>query len=873
MERVGTIGAVYAGVLHTGVGASAVVTTVHAPTPDTDADVGVDEVFVGRVTQTQRLLAALTPHPTPHDPGKPDETGEPGESGAGRAGAMVVCAVQGMGGIGKTALARHTATLAVEQGWFPGGAIVVDLHGYDPDPAMRVQPGQVYAPALRALGVPVDAIPASAVEQPTAYHQWLDTQATAGRRVLVVLDNAADLTQVQDLLPTPWAARVHRVVITSRDTLPVPGAGRLELGVLTDSEARDLLRATLDRHAPSRGLAADPRPDTDAGAGAVGEVVGWCGRLPLAVVIAAGVLAEDPDLTITELAAELADTQTRLEALNDGTGGVHAAFLTSWQRLRARDPEAARVLCLLTAAPGPDVDVDAAAAAVGVEAAVVRVRVRVLTRAHLLQSAGRRWGFHDLIRLDVTRHAIPDLEVQQRELGAATDRLLGHYLTVTGIADGWVRSVWGYTPPVGGRFARREQALAWLDTERANLVAAVVVAAADSGRDQVAVTLAARLAEFLLWRRQLDDGVTVAQVAARAAERMQDLPRYAGALTNVGNTLRQVRRFDEAITALTTAREIYRETGNRHGEASAWNSLGLALGEVRRFDEAITAHTTATTIYRETGNRHGEASAWNNLGLALREVRRFDEAITATTTAREIYRETGNRYGEASAWGNLSNALAQVRRFDEAITALTTATIIFRETGDRHGEASAWNSRGLALQQVRRFEEAITATTTAGDLYRETGDRHGEAGAWGNLGAALQQVRRFDEAITAHTTATTIFRETGDRHGEGMEWGNLGNTLRQVRRFEEAITATTTAGDLYRETGDRHGEAGAWNNLGLALREVRRFDEAITAHTTAREIYRETGDRHGEASAWNNLGRRCSRYGGSTRRCRRGNRR
>ena len=137
------------------------------------------------------------------------------------------------------------------------------------------------------------------------------------------------------------------------------------------------------------------------------------------------------------------------------------------------------------------------------------------------------------------------------------------------------------------------------------------------------------------------------------------------------------------------------ETGDRHGEGTALNNLGIALKEVRRFEEAITAHQDAAAIFRETGDRHGEGMALDNLGNALQEVRRFEEAITAHQDAAAIFRETGDRHGEGMALNNLGAALQEVRRFEEAITAHQDAAAIFRETGDRHGEGMALNNLGM----------------------------------------------------------------------------------------------------------------------------------------------------------------------------------
>jgi tetratricopeptide (TPR) repeat protein len=613
---------------------------------------------------------------------------------------------------------------------------VVDLQGYSPDG--HVEARQVFAPLLRQLGVAGEQIPAETGEQAAVYDQTLVTLAEQGRRVLLVLDNISSAAQVRGLLP---AGGSHRVVVTTRDTLDLPGAWRLPLDVLDVDDAVALLAHQ----------SGDDRLSRDAAI----PLAQACGRLPLALRIAAGLLTDDPDLTATELTAELAESP--VDAFTYGESEVAAVFDLSWDRLLTRDPIAARVLRLLVLDPGPDLSTDAAAALTDLPAAQVRTRLRVLHHAHLLERVAGRWRLHDLVRRYIRDRATDYLHTDDPE--TATTRLLDRYTDTTRAADNHLRALPGH--PVPSRFTDRDAALAWLDVERANLMAAVALAAA-THRHAHTTRLAGALDNFLHWRRHLADRVAIAQHALAAATHLDIPTTLADAWTYLGLALLEVRRFDEAITAHETARDIFRETGDRHGEGMAWNNLGLALQNVGRFDEAITAHRADLQICRETGDRHGEGTAWNNLGVALRNVRRFDEAITAHETARDIFRETADRHREGMAWNNLGLALQNLGRFDEAITAHRADLQICRETGDRHGEGMAWNNLGVALRNVRRFDEAITAHETARDIYRETADRHREGMAWDNLGLALQEAGRFNEARQCWSEAAEAYIEAGD---------------------------------------------------------------------------------------------------------------
>ncbi|MFC7900251.1 ATP-binding protein [Streptomyces griseoincarnatus] len=754
-----------------------------------------------------------------------------------------VVVVTGLAGVGKTALALHTARRAVDRGWFPGGALFVHLRGYDP--AGPVSGEQALESLLRALGIREDDLPPTAGEQENLYRSELSRRAEDGP-VLIVADDASTTAQLRPLIP---AQPGHRLLATSRDTLTGPDvpARLISLDELDAQPAADLIAGALTRARPG-----DSRPRQEPQA--LREVAAHCGYLPLALTIAAAQLTADPGLPLTTLAADLADTRTRLEALryreHDGRSlAVQAAFDLSYQRL---DEQPARLFRLLSLNPGPDLSTDTAAVLVGQEVRPARQGLAALARAGLIseQPVGSgRWRMHDLTRLyadEQSRRHDADLFRQQ-----ARGRLLEYYRETTEAADDHLRALPGQSVP--DRFPDRAAALAWLDVERLNLTATVVLTTT-TGRPGTAASLAGCLSLYLRQSRYFHDALTTAQHALSAARELGDRHTEGTALNNLGIALKGVRRFEEAIDVLTRAVGILRELGDRHTEGTALNNLGLALQGVRRFEEAIDAHTHALSAARELGDRHGEGTALTNLGNALRKVRRFEEAIDAHTHAARIFHELGDRHGEGTALTNLGLALRKVRRFEEAIDAHTQDLAIFRELGDRHAEGRALTNLGLALREVRRFEEAIDAHTHAVGILRELGDRHTEGTALNNLGIALQGVRRFEEAIDAHTHALSAARELGDRHTEGTALTNLGNALQGVRRFEEAIDAHTQDLAIFRELGDRHAEGRALTNLGLALCEVRRFEEAIDALTRAVGIFRELGDRHTEGIALNILG-------------------
>ena len=777
--------------------------------------------LVGRNDEVQELLELL-------DPGRQRPT------------RPTVVVMAGLPGVGKTALALHAAHEAVSaHGWFSGGALFVDLRGYDPDGQLTAW--QALGELLRQLGV-ADLPPVG--EQAGRYQSELAYLADAGKPVLLVADNVSIAAQVEALIP---ARSEHRLLVTSRDILASVPARLINLDVLPPPAAADLITQVLTGARPDDRRARDE-------AVALHQVTELCGRLPLALQITAEILKADPGLPVTAMAAELQDTSTRLTALSrqdEGgrTGAVRTAFEASYRRLAA---EQARLFRLLALNPGPDTATETAAVLAGGPARQVRPLLAALTRASLVIEqpvGGNRWQMHDLIRLYAAGLA-NDASCQD-EARLALDRMLEYYQETATAANVHFHAVPGQA--VSAHFGGRDDALAWLDAERPSLVAAVTLAAA-SGHAHTAVSLTSCLAAFLDWRRHFDDMIMTGQAAADAAQRGGDRHGEATALSTLGGALVRVRRFGEAMAAHQQALAIYRELGDRHREAGLLNDLGLALRGVRRFEEAIAAHQQALAISRKLGDRHREAMALNTLGNTLAEVRRFEEAIAAHQQAAGISRKLGDRLAEARALEALGNVLAEVRRFEEAIAAHQQALAIYRELGDRHGEGTALSNLGIVLKDVRRFKEAIAAHQQASELLAQTGDRHGEASALDNLGNALGEVRRFEEAIAAHQQAADTSRQLSDRHGEARALGNLGCALVDVRRFEEAITTHQRAGCIYRELGDRHGEGTALSNLGNALGRMGRSEEAITACQQAADIYRELDDRHGEAKALYDLG-------------------
>ncbi|WP_307835523.1 tetratricopeptide repeat protein [Streptomyces adelaidensis] len=639
--------------------------------------------FTGREEETEKLLRVLDPVNVPATPGSV---------------AVVVTAVSGLGGIGKTALAVEAAHLALEGGWFPGGVLCIDLHGYDQEP---VTADQALQSLLRALGVPPKHIPVTADDRLTLYRSKLVERARRGGAVLLLADNASRPDQIRPLLPGDTR---HRVLVTSRDRLPQLGARLVPLEQLAPEAACELLDLALRIADESdRRIADDPD--------GAERLAALCGHLPLALQIAAALLAEDSGMSVTELVGQLAKSRDRLDPLFDSDRSVRATFDLSYRRLPS---EQARLLRLLALAPGPWVSGEVAAALIGADEPPLQ-DLRELARAHLVdRGSGRgRWRLHDLVRAYGMGVVAGD-EVLREEGDAARERVLEFYLPWARAADERLQWLQGAVEPE--RFATRGQALAWCERERPALVAA-----AQWAREKrfavAAVELAERIGEFLAWRRYLDDWITVTGAAKEAAQRSGNRVGEAIAWNNHGMALRRAGRVKEAIDALTCARDLHHMAGDRQREADTWNSLGIALVDVGQLGEAIDAFTRTRDLHQTTGDRNGEATAWNSLGLALGRASRAGEAIDALTYARDLWRAAGDRHGEAAAWNNLGVALWDADRRAEAVEAHGRALEIFQEFEDWYEIGQTLYNLGLAHEDTHRPGEARHHYLAADDAY------------------------------------------------------------------------------------------------------------------------------------------------------------
>jgi DNA-binding SARP family transcriptional activator len=703
-----------------------------------------------------------------------------------RAGAaVVISAIGGTAGVGKTALAVQWAHQAA--GRFPDGQLYVNLRGYDPD--QPVSAAEALAGFLRSLGVPGKDIPPEERERAARYRSLL-----AGKRMLVVLDNAGSADQLRPLLPGDPACTV---LVTSRDALTGlvarDGAARLDLDVLPLEEAVALLRALL-------GAQVDAEP------AAAAELARHCCRLPLALRVAAELAAGRPAASLAGLAAELADLRTRLDLLaagGDPRTQVRAVFSWSYRHL---DPEAASTFRLLGLHPGPDFDPCAVAALTGTTVPQARRALDVLARAHLIQpTAPGRHTLHDLLRAYACELAAA-LDAGEERHPALT-RLFDHYLSTAAAAMDTLFPAERSrrpsiprpatpVPPVSDPAAAR----GWLDRERDALMAAVGHTATHDWPGH-AVRLAATLSGYVLNAGHFPEALTVARYELSAARRTGDRVAEATALSHMGDIDWQMGHLQQADDRYRQALALFGEAGDRTGQALVLGGIGLTETQLGRYEQAARHQQASAAICRDLGDRFGEARALGNLGFARQLQGRYQEAAGYHQQCLGLCRQTGDREGEAWALARLGAIDLRLGRYSQAARSLGQALEALQELGNTVGEAEILVKLGDVHLGLRCWEQAAGNFDRALATFRAIGDPALEADALNGLGDVLFQTGDADLARARHAAALRLAAEADSPRQQARAHTGLaracqadGDSLQARHHWQEALTRYAAIG-------------------------------------------------------------------------------
>lgn len=613
---------------------------------------------------------------------------------------VVIGTIAGPAGIGKTTLGVHWAHRVADR--FPDGQLYGNLRGFDPS-GHPVEPAEAIRGFLDALQVPAHRIPVSSEAQAGLYRSLL-----AGKRMLVLLDNARDAGQVRPLLP---GAPGCLVVVTSRDQLSglvtTNGAHPLTLDLLTDDEARLLLAHRFSHDRISL------EPD------ATNEIITRCAHLPLALAIVAARAATHPAHPLATLAGQLRDVeQHSLDVLasEDTTTDLRAVFSCSYRTLSA---PAARVFRLLGLHPGPDITADAAASLAGIPVSQARPLLADLARAHLVtEPSVGRYAFHDLLRAYASELAhTRDTGTDRR---AATHRMLDHYLHTAHTAALYphgdtITPTAAQAGVLPETLTTHDEASAWFAAEQSVLLAAITHAA-HAGFHRHACQLAGALFTFLHQRGRWHDRIATQQTALDAAHRLGDPAEQARAHRRLALANADLSRYDDAQLHLDRALDLSGELGDLVGQAWTHYLGNLVACLQGRTAEALDAAHQSLRLFQAAGDRVGHAAALTDVGWHHGRLGNHEEALTSLRQALTVHQQLDNHPYQAHTWSCLGDTHQQLGEPSHAIACYQRALELFQALGSPHAEASTLAQLGASYHTAGDPDAASAAWQHARDI-------------------------------------------------------------------------------------------------------------------------------------------------------------
>ncbi|GAA2142583.1 BTAD domain-containing putative transcriptional regulator [Kitasatospora kazusensis] len=653
-----------------------------------------------------------------------------------------IIAIDGMGGSGKTALTVHAAHRL--SGRYPDGRLYIDLHGFTPQQS-PLTPGEALDVLLRILGLPGDQIPDDLLSRTALWRV-----VTAGRRLLILLDNASDAEQVRSLLP---ASADCLVLITSRVRLvDLDGVESMSLGVMSAADSV----ALVDRTLGGGRVAADPA--------AADELVRLCGGLPLALRISTARLRNRPLWTVRHLVDRLTDQTRTLTELSAGERSVAASLRLSY---RAMEPEPRASFRLLGLHPGGDLDVHTAAALLGVRAVEADDLLELLLDAHLLeQQEVGRYSFHDLVRSFAHGLRGPDTEAPD---ASAVRGLLDYYVLAVEAACELLfpgRPSHGIDLPVSSvqlpPLADAGAALAWFQREHRNLLAAVRLAA-QAGLHWHAAYLPRGLGNYLRLQGCPDEGHEVGQIAVAAARQAGDRPLLRISLMNLAVAFWPLGRMQEGIACLNEAREVAVEIGDRQGEAGCLSRLGVFHNSLGEYTEGLSLLQQALPLHRESAHSREEAATLVSISSVTALLGRYPEAAEAARGALELHRQMGEPDNGALALINLARAHLGLGESDAALAALGEALDLQQRLGGsaNTGLVLAWLAE--THHRLGRLTAAYDFGLRALDLIWASGFTAWKAAAENILGRIQQTRAEYILAQERHGHALRLAEQIGSR--------------------------------------------------------------------------------------------------------------
>ncbi|MFR9773010.1 ATP-binding protein [Nocardia sp. SC052] len=711
------------------------------------------------------------------------------ENGSERIGSARVCVLTGTAGVGKTSLAVHWGHRV--RGRFPDGQLYVNLRGYDPGEPITA--GQALERFLTASGVAPAALPPDLETRSALFRSLL-----AQRRVLIVLDNAATVTQVRPLLP---GAGRCLVLVTSRSRLSGlvarDGAHRLTLDLFDESAAVALLYETVDGY-----RSGDTEQD-------IAELAQLCARLPLALRIAAERAAVRPHMPMGDLIGNLRDESHLWSALSaeddDEADAVRTVFAWSYRALPA---EVARMFRLLGLHPSPEFSVHAAAAIAAVPVAEASRLLDVLVGAHLLDQIGHdRYQCHDLLRAYAVDQVGHEDTTEGRD--AAIERVLAWYVhTIANCLTNLpirlvepIQDIHPDAPPDSVQplvFTDSGVASAWFDAERANFVACVRLAV-KSGKNRTAWQIPILLHRLFPVINAFDDWLLTTELGLEGARRLKDSAAEALLLESLSMAYRQSHHLDEAEATGRAALELFRQIGHHRGEALTSNLLALVSISARRPNLAYAYLDQAEMLAEQYDHSDIVVIVLANRLWGYINFDQFQEAYDSSKELIGSGRFSDHPTHEIVALISVMRAAHKLGRYDEAARWAET---VLTKSPSKLGEATILLYHGDIQKDSGDLESALVTYHRVVVTSRQFGDRNREADALDATGVTYGLLGRWDEAASFHLEAIALYRSIHSRWGTAVALDHLAHVSVELGKPDDAARYWSEALSLLDEFDD-----------------------------------------------------------------------
>ncbi|MCE1253269.1 MAG: tetratricopeptide repeat protein [Anaerolineae bacterium] len=683
--------------------------------------------------------------------------------------------IYGEQGVGKTGLALVIAgRLAAD---YPDGQLFIDLRGSNSQP---LPPEQVLGMVIHSFWPETD-LPDDLISLVGLYNLVL-----TGKKCLLLMDNADDDGQVSHLIPPAG----NLLLLTSRTKLSQAGMSSICLEALPESDAVKLLSKIA------------PRLETVAA-----QAAKLCACLPFNLRLLAGLVAENPNLSVDKVLKKLNETQKRLK-----NNPVDSLLQVTYEHLGADYQTALRKLSVFAGS----FDNTAAAAVWQVEEPPARETLDKLARSGLLQDLNGRFALHDLTREFLKRF------IKEEENFAAQGRFAAYYARILALTGEYCRQDGEHYKAGLALFDREwENISAGQDWAAHNQlidkrVARLMLNYAGSGEDCLEQRLNPR--ERIRW---MDNGLRASRLIENRPGESDMLNHLGRAYADLGENLRALGYHEDQLI-------ITRETGDRCKEARALYNLGAVYSAMSQMNQAIKYYDQALAVNTEVKNLRGACKTLHRLGRIYSEMGETNRALSYFEQQLSIARECGDRRAEGLALGNLGLAYIDLDEASRAIVYFEQQLSVTRETGDRQGEGQALGHLGAAYAGINELNLAITYLEQQLQVTRETGERSLEGHCLERLGGVYNRLGDDPQAIACYGQSLAIKRENGDRHGEGAILGTLGTIYLNREQSLQAIAYFEQQLVIMREIGVRHGEANVSWNLGLAYAQLQQFEKAAS---------------------------------------------